>query len=222
MPPLFLFHPSEYPMNTDNETANDIRTPDELQMLKDRARLMGITHSNNIGLEALRAKINAKMTETNEPLNQGSSEDAANPLNVMGDQSDTVPERPMSLREKMLKEQMKLVRLRITNLDPKKASLPGEIYTVANEYLGTVRKYIPFGEATQDGYHVPYCLYTFLKDKKFLSIRTTKSASGQPVIKHSMAQEFGLEILPPLTQAELDKLGAAQTAAGVFNNDELF
>lgn len=209
-------------MTTDNETANDIQAPDELQMLKNRARLMGLTHSNNIGLEALRAKIDAKMTESTQPLNQGSAEDAANPLNSDDNTLEVKPKKEESVRDKMLREQMKLVRLRITNLDPKKASLPGEIYTVANEYLGTVRKYVPFGEATQDGYHVPFCLYTFLKDKKFLSIRTSKGSNGQPIIKHTMAQEFGLEVLPPLTRAELDKLGAAQMAAGVFNNDELF
>jgi len=41
--------------------------PTELQMLKQRATVMGITYSNNIGVEALRAKINAKLNDEEEP-----------------------------------------------------------------------------------------------------------------------------------------------------------
>lgn len=200
-----------------NDTADDIKMPDELQVLKDRARLMGITHSNNIGLEALRAKIAAKQAEAEQPLNHGSPEDAANPLA----DGETKPERPMTIRERLLRDEMKLVRCRITNLDPKKKDLPGEIYTVANEYLGTVRKYVPFGEHTEEGWHIPHCIYTMLKEKKFLNIRTSKGPNGQTTVKTSMAQEFSLEVLPPLTPLEIEKLANAQKAAGVLDsNDE--
>jgi hypothetical protein len=201
-----------------SETADDIQMPDELQILKDRAKLMGITHSNNIGLEALRAKIVARQAENDQPLNHGSAEDAAN--NPLGESESS--SKPLSIRERLLRDEMKLIRLRITNLDPKKKDLPGEIYTIANEYLGTVRKYVPFGETTEDGYHVPHCIYTFLKNKKFLNVRTTKAPNGSPVVKHNMAPEFALEVLPALTQDELNKLANAQKAAGVFNNDEQF
>ena len=112
------------------------------------------------------------------------------------------------------KEKMKLVRLRITNLDPKKKDLPGEILTVGNEYLGTVRKFVPFGEATDNGYHVPYCLYELMRDRKFLSIKTRKGPKGQTIVEQQMVREFALEILPPLTEAELARLSAAQLSAG--------
>jgi len=101
-------------------------------------------------------------------------------------------------------------------MDPKKRDLPGEIVTVGNEYLGMVSKFIPFGEATDAGYHVPHILYTFLKNRKFLNVKTTKRANGQIKIEQSWANEFALEILPPLTQEELNKLANAQAAAGVF------
>ena len=108
---------------------------------------------------------------------------------------------------------MRLVRLRITNMDPKKKDLPGEILTVANDYLGTVRKFIPFGEVTDNGYHVPYCLYMMMKERRFLNIRTTKK-NGQIQVSSGWATEFAFEELPPLTQHELDRLAAAQAAAG--------
>jgi hypothetical protein len=111
---------------------------------------------------------------------------------------------------------MKLVRLRITNMDPKKKELPGEIYTVANDVIGTIRKYVPFGEKTDEGYHVPYILYQMLKGRKFLSIRTVRGANGSERVEHTYANEFALEVLEPLTQDELNKLAAAQAAAGVF------
>jgi hypothetical protein len=114
---------------------------------------------------------------------------------------------------------MKLVRLRITNLDPKKKDLPGEIITVANRYLGTVRKYIPFGEVTDNGYHVPYCIYTELQSRQFLNIRTIKDQrTGTNRIETTLAREFALEILPPLTKEELDRLATSQIAAGTSGN----
>ena len=39
------------------EVSAESQKPDELQMLKSRARMMGITFSNNIGVDALRDKI---------------------------------------------------------------------------------------------------------------------------------------------------------------------
>ena len=115
----------------------------------------------------------------------------------------------------MLKEQMKLVRVRIQNLDPKKKDLPGEVLCVANEYLGTIKKYIPYGEASDDGYHVPFCIFTELESRRFQNVRTyTDKATGQIRIDSSWVREFSLEVLPPLTKAELAQLANAQAAAG--------
>lgn len=188
---------------------------DELSVLKSRAKIMGIVFSNNIGLDTLRTKINAKLSDTEEESEDPPSKDDepgainANPLESLK------PKR--TLRQFMIQEELKLVRLRITNLDPKKKDLPGEIFTVANEYLGNIRKFIPFGEVTDNGYHVPHCIYTMLKDRKFLHIRTRKSSNGGiPVVEHNWVKEFALEVLPPLTPKELATLAANQAAAGTF------
>lgn len=190
--------------------------PTELDMLKQRAKLMGITFSNNIGLDALKAKIEehkaAAMAKSQAPAS------ASTEMTMATEQTEPAAQNPkakkISLRAQLQKEKMKLVRLRITNLDPKKKDLPGEILTVANEYLGTVRKFVPFGEQTDNGYHVPYCLYEMMRDRKFLSIKTRKGPKGQTIVEQQMAREFALEVLPPLTEAELARLSTAQQAAG--------
>lgn len=177
----------------------------ELSLLKSRAKLMGITFSNNIGLEALKEKIEKKMAgEADDPVSD-ETVIAPNPLE---------PEaRPMSLRDIIAQDAMKLVRLRITNLDPKKKDLPGEVFTLANEYLGTVRKYIPYGEVTEDGYHVPNCIYERLKARMFQNIRSVKERNGHIRVETNWVREFSLEVLPPLTEKELKQLATAQQAA---------
>ena len=188
--------------------------PTELDMLKSRAKLMGIAFSNNIGLDALKSKIeehkqaSEAKTQTQVPAQTNEQQPEVQTEN------QKKKAKTLSLRTHLQKEKMKLVRLRITNLDPKKKDLPGEILTTGNEYLGTVRKFVPFGEATDNGYHVPYCLYEMMRDRKFLSIKTRKGPKGQTIVEQQMVREFALEILPPLTEVELARLSAAQLSSG--------
>lgn len=198
-------------MSDVENTQSPEETVDELAMLKQRAKIMGITFSNNIGLEALRQKIEAKMSGDVDP-------DDAIPAAPLVDPSAPVVRtngKTPTIRQYLMANEMKLVRLRIANLDPKKKDMPGDFFTVANEHLGTVTKYVPFGEATDDGYHVPHCIYKMLKAKKFLNIRTyTDKSNGNAIkVEQRWANEFALEVLPPLTQEELAKLAAAQAAA---------
>lgn len=182
--------------------------PDELSVLKQRATMMGIQFSNNIGLETLRKKIEDKM--------EGCAEaDAAPQINPLAGETTTQPVKRKTLRQKLYDEQMKLVRIRVTNLDPKKKDLPGEVITVANEHLGTVRKFVPFGEVTDDGYHVPYCIYRFMEKRKFLNIRIVKDRrTGVERVESNWVKEFALEVLPQLTPQQIASLRTAQIAAG--------
>lgn len=119
------------------------------------------------------------------------------------------------LRQQLHADYMRLVRVRITNLNPSKKDLNGEIYTFANEFLGTVRKFVPYGEATENGYHIPYCIYLQLEERRFLQISTKKNQrTNTPEVKTGWAREFALEILPQLTEEELAELAAQQAASG--------
>jgi hypothetical protein len=201
---------SETDNQADNAEPSELQK-EELRLLKQRATMMGITFSNNIGLDSLKAKIEAKMsgvevkTETVEPQ--------ANPLEeqkAVGAQATV-----KSLRQRIYDKNMHLVRLRIQNLDPKKKDLPGEIFTVANEVLGTVSKFIPYNEVSEGGYHVPFCIYKLLRNRQFQNITITKNArTGKEQVRNTLAKEFALEVLPPLTPQQLKQLAQAQLAAG--------
>lgn len=184
--------------------------PDELTVLKQRARAMGITFSNNIGVDALREKVNAKIQGQPDPAAEAPKEEL-NPL--AGDEAGNTPVAKKSKRRQQMDEQLKLVRVRITNLDPRKKDLPGEVFCVGNELIGTVKKFIPYGEVTDNGYHIPYILYKELDSRKFLNIRTRKNrVNGQIIVETSWAKEFAFEVLPQLTREELAQLAAAQAA----------
>lgn len=184
---------------------------EEKELLKEQAKLMGVKVSGNVSIETLRERIRQKREseETSERLEE----------EVKATPAATTPRymrknaAQMQERQRQKKEMMKLVRLRVTCLNPLKAHMKGEIFTVANKYVGTVRKYVPFGEATDNGYHVPYILYQELKGRKFNSIRTRKGPNGTLIPETRLVPEFALEVLPQLSQKELDQLARAQMAA---------
>lgn len=191
-------------MDDDNQTASETPVFDEKTVLKARATALGLTFGNNISVETLRAKVEAAIN--GEPTTE------ENPL---GEIVDPATETVQQLRTRLLKEAMKLVRCRIQCLDPKKKDLPGEIFCVANEFIGTVRKFVPFGEVTDDGYHLPQVLFDMLNERKFQNLRTIKDKrTGTERVEQSWAKEFALEVLPQLTPAELERLASAQKAAG--------
>ena len=194
----------------------------ELDMLKNRARLMGIVFSNSIGLASLKVKINAKLdgeakqaaaAEIEPDEDDEEDEVVETQTKVVPKAEPVAPKVKKTPRQVMYEEQMKLVRLRITNLNPAKKDLPGEIFTVANKILGAVKKFVPYGEATENGYHVPVFIYNQLKEREFQNIKTRKDSRGRVIVETGMAREFAIEVLPPLTELELAKLAAAQAAA---------
>lgn len=217
LPPL---PPTPTPeLNPDNITGSmplkDTR-PDELAILKQQADIMGIAYSNNIGVDTLRAKIRAKMDEPEKPpAKRPVVEEAEDQLASDDEIMEKLPASttPLSKQEKMRLqklEYLRLVRLRITNLNPAKASLKGEVITVANSLLGKVSKYVPYGdECGEDGYHVPYIIFLAMKEKKFSQVKTDK----RHIPRASDVHEFALEELKPLTQKQLQSLAVKQAAA---------
>ena len=200
---------------------DDLPTPSELDVLREQCKVMGLKYSNNSGVDSLRQKIQEKLAEGDAPEEEEEEEgDAsvdlqkANPLVGVNK-----PIKRKTLRQHLYDENMKLVRLRITCMDPKKADLRGEFFTVSNEYLGTVRKFVPFGEQTDGGYYVPYCIYKMMEARKYLQVisRTDKNTK-QIVIDQRWVREFSLEVLDNNTRDELDRLAMEQNASGRLND----
>lgn len=195
-----------------SDTENtEIQQVDELTLLKQRATTLGISFSNNIGAEKLKERINEKLSG-NAPEDSEEAEEQVNAFT--GEPVKTKAKSKDVIRNQIKRDAEKLIRLRITNLDPKKSKWPGEIITVANEFIGTISKYVPFGEVTEDGYHVPNAIYKKLKKRKFLDIRIIKQRGKPDRVIERWVPEFALEVLPQLTEAQLKKLAAAQAASG--------
>lgn len=165
---------------------------EELQLLKDMADRMGIKYSGNIGVDTLRAKVNERLESGAFKTEQAESTAA--------------------LREKIRNEQLRLIRIKLVCLNPIKSTWRGEIFTIANAAIGTVKKFVPYDpKFYTNGYHVPYCIYKLLKRKKFLSIKT-EDKNGKTEVHAQHVPEFGIEVLPQLTEDELKELAKAQQA----------
>lgn len=165
---------------------------EELSLLKERADLLGIKYSKNVGVDTLRTKVNEKL-ETQKIASETALDRAA-------------------LRKKCQDEQLKLVRIRLQVMNPAKNSWHGEIFTLANSIIGTVKKFVPYDpKYYTNGYHVPFCIYNMLKEKTYKHT-VTKDVNGKTVVSTEYVPEFSIQVLPQLTQEELDALALEQAA----------
>ncbi len=168
--------------------------------LRENGKLLGLTFGPNEGIPSMRQKLmEARELLVQEPLEA----DITLPVAEQDDE--------LTARRKLRLEMTKLVRVQIACLNPAKSELPGEIFTVHNDVVGTVKKFVPYNEAGE-AYHIPYFLFKFLKRKKYLQIKDPPKGSRQaPTTK--MVPEFSITILDPLTPSELKELARAQGAA---------
>ena len=165
---------------------------EEFLLLKERADLMGISYSKNVSLELLRARVNAKLEESNLKAEE--------------------TQEKVDVRKQIQKEQLRLVRVRLTCMNPAKKAWRGEIFTIANSVIGTVKKFVPYDpKFYANGYHIPYCIYNHLKDKTYMDIKTHDTGSRVEVTP-SFPLEYSIEVLPALTKEELAELATAQMA----------
>lgn len=189
---------------------------EQLSALKQKADLIGVKYSGNIGLQALSDKIKAFQADAEKALAAKTTPVATTSDNPLGDEPE-ITERPLTdnqIRNKLRDEQLALVRCRVVNMNPAASELQGEIFTVANRYIGTVKKFIPYGEATDEGYHIPRILVSHLKSRKFQQVKTKKNKkNGQIDVSTRLVPEFNIVEMPPLTPEEIKELADKQEAA---------
>lgn len=172
----------------------------ELDTLKARADMLGIKYHPNIKLESLRHKVNAKL-------------EGVIVVDEEEEMEEVKPMNKMAVRKEARDKALKLVRIRLSCMDPAKNQLQGEIITVSNNVVGDVKKYIPYNtDFYENGYHVPNIIYKYLLNRKYSSFREVKTAHG-PVIQSSLANAYSIEVLPQLTEKELQALARQQAAA---------
>jgi len=172
----------------------------ELDLLKERAKLLNISFHPSIGLDTLKAKINERLADTS---NKEKSE-------ILHEQKP-VTESLAAQKMRKRKEASKLVRIRVTNMDSAKAKHPGEIITASNSVIGTFKKFVPFG--VDEGFHVPQVIVNVMQERMFTQHYSVKGPDGQNINKHRRVKEFNIEILDPLTPKELKDLAQRQAMA---------
>lgn len=185
---------------------SDLEMPDELTSLKARADQMGLSYHPSIGLEKLRDKINAAVTAEG-PVAEDEEEEEAPVVAA----KVAAKESQNELRIRKKREASELVRIRVTCMNPLKKEHEGEIFTVSNSVVGTFKKYVPFN--ADEGWHVPRIIYNQLVQRQCQVFTTVKDGRGNKVRKGKLIKEFAVEVLPPLTQAEIKELAQRQAMA---------
>ena len=180
---------------------DEVVVQDELDALKARANLLGVKFHPSISLEKLREKVNAAVTSDGAATSEEEAKDPTEP------KQETIGEK----RKRLKTEALKLVRIRLTCLNPAKKEWEGEIITVGNSLIGSVKKFVPFN--ADDGWHVPHVIYQQLKERQCQIFYTATDARGNKVRKGKLIKEFAIEVLPPLTKEELDELARRQAMA---------
>lgn len=175
---------------------------DELATLKARADKLGISYHPSIGLEKLRDKVIAALADV--PL---ASDDLVAPVVAPAVEVESEGAR----RKRMKNASLELIRIRVTCMNPAKKEWDGEILTVGNRLVGTVKKFVPFN--ADAGWHVPRIMLDMMQARQCQVFTTLKSAHGVSIRQGKLIKEFAIEILDPLTTDELHDLAQRQAMA---------
>ena len=180
---------------------SDELNQDELATIKARLDLMKVSYHTSIGVEKAREKLAAALADKPTPGAPPAPDVAAAP-------AEPVEETEVERRQRIKREALRLVRIKLVCMNPNKREWHGEIITSGNSLVGTVSKFIPFNN--EDGWHVPYIIYQQLVDRKCQVFVTEKAKNGVSVRRGKQINEFSIEVLPPLTEEELQELAQRQ------------
>lgn len=172
-------------------------TVKEIELLKETADRMGITYHAAIGVKKLKAKIDAILKDEPEEL--------------VEEVVKTVAETKAARNARLRREANRLVRVNISCLNPSKSAWQGEVYSASNAAIGVIKKFIPF--KSEVAYHIPVILLDILKDSVYQRC-FMEMVNGVNTKRSKLIKEFSIEELPPLTQAEIDRLAAKQALQG--------
>lgn len=101
--------------------------------------------------------------------------------------------------------------------------MEGQFITAGNDAIGTVTKFIPFQPGFyENGYHIPQIILDVMRSMEHTRFPKKKDKFGATLDdydKARMVKDFTIEILPQLTQAELDDLAEQQSATRSLEDD---
>lgn len=203
-------------------------TRSELEVLQEKATALGIQFRSNTGVEKLREKINAVLNdeavgdeEEDEAIEATSS--IPKPSAEAGAATLKAAEAPRPKTEGELRRDRRmaahrLIRCRITCHNPNKNDWDAEYFSIGNDEIGTIRRLVPF----EVDWHVPEALLNFIKSKQyqhFYTVTEQTPMGPQKVRRSKSVREFSVEILPQLSEDELESLRKQQAVNGSYKED---
>lgn len=168
-----------------------------------KAKEMGLEFKGNISNADLQELIEYSVDDTAVEALAEAIEKQAEEVKVEEKKPEVEQMTEGQIKAKARKDAHKLVRCIVTTMDKDKSELHGEIFSASNSFTGFVKKYIPFNAE----YHIPQILLDTIQEKKMLATRTRKTPKGD-VKENIEVPAYSINILPDLTQEELDRLKA--------------
>ena len=191
--------------DTDQNAEPTVTAPSELETLKQRALILGISHHPSIGAAKLKEKIIEAMKET-IPVDEGSYAEEPVPA-AAGAPRKKSPESRLQRDTRLRREAGKLVRVVVTCMNPQKREWEGEIFTASNSIV-SMKKFIPFNN--EEGWHIPQFILNIIEERKCQIWVNKKNERGQTTKVSKMIKEFQVTNLTPLTLAEIKELAKEQ------------
>lgn len=174
-----------------------------IDKLKEQADKLGVKYSPNIGETTLRERVNDAIIKA--------SKEPAKPKQVPVTKEISEGQR----RATKLAEATRLVRVRVTCMDPKQKLKSGVTYQVENSLVGTIGKHIPFNVPT----HVPQVLLNLMEEKKFQTFIAGESKFGITKKIPKQIKTYSIEYLDPLTPQEFEDLKIKQAMANNLEDE---
>ena len=183
----------------------------ELDVLKQRADKMGISYHPSIGVEKLKAKVDDVLNDEGD-AKDSEKEDSISKEAPKKSLAPSKQELKRLYHTRLRKEANKLIRVRVTCMNPNKKNWTGKIFSVSNRVIGTIKKFVPYN--LEEGYHIPTVIYDMMKARQYQHFSQVRLPNGQKKAVTKLLPEFNLEVMEPLTKKQLDDLKQRQ----ILNN----
>lgn len=202
----------ESPEVVEDDEQDDLPQLTELEVLQKRADQLGLRYRSNTGVEKLRKMVNdaiegnaASAEEEDEVEPAKSQEPEVTTQEETNVQTTAAPLTARQVRNNARNEARKLVRVRITCHNPAKSEWEGELLTFGNSVVGTIKRYVPY----EVEWHVEQALLNMLRARKYQHFYNVRE-NGRDVRQTKLVNEFSIELLEPLTEAEIKELAQRQ------------
>jgi hypothetical protein len=178
--------------------------------------------SDKLAEHGIKMHFNSKRTKLEEALNNLTSNNEDNIMEVQTVDTDVVTITDDMLDDFKIdgieleglrdNEAMKLIRVIIRPNDPLKLESGGEIFTYGSNVINNgkaVKKYVPFNN--EEGWHIPNIIYQNIIATE-CQIFKKITRNGQDTMEAVKIKAYNVEVLPALTQIEIDKIAIKQKA----------